>query len=206
MPRGLAAGESQTVLWLRAAQLQEPSLIRWPCPKSGSADSASAQAGGTGQSPALPSLLSLISRQPGLARGARPRCFVTGEEVDGGLTCPATSRLEAGGGAESRQNPGPGAQGRPSGNPPGPAQTPALAPSLGCSSKPRRPPGVLSDSQVAPVHPSCCSPGAALGIQTMGVPGGTQARTSGTGSLCPSPGTSAQASLGLQLTLIALCV
>ena len=35
-----------------------------------------------------------------------------------GLTCPATSRLEAGGGAESRQNPGPGAQSRPSGNPP----------------------------------------------------------------------------------------
>ena len=48
-----------------------------------------------------------------------------------GLTCPATSHLEAGGGTESRQNPGPGAQSRPSGNPPtGSAQTPALAPCL----------------------------------------------------------------------------
>lgn len=47
-----------------------------------------------------------------------------------GLTCPATSRLEAGGGAESRQNPGPGAQSRPSGNPPWPGSDSSSCPCL----------------------------------------------------------------------------
>ena len=98
-----------------------------------------------------------------------------------GLTCPATSHLEAGGGTESRQNPGPGAQSRPSGNPPtGPAQTPALAPCLWAAVQNHE--GLRGFYPTLGFHlftPSCYPHGAALGIQTMGIPEGTLARDLG---------------------------
>ena len=84
----------------------------------------------------LASLSDLPAAWPGQPGGARLRCFVTREEVDGwiNLSCYIPPR---GGGAEPRQNPGPGARGRPlSTTPrrestrPGPAQAPALAPCL----------------------------------------------------------------------------
>lgn len=122
-----------------------------------------------------------------------------------GLTCPATFRLEAGGGVESRQNPVLGLRAGSSAIPLARLSDPAFAPASGLQFKTTKASrGFRSGLSGCTCSPPAASPGSCLGNTDDGGPRGTPGQgPQGQGSLCPSPGTSAQASLGLQLTLIA---